>query len=85
MLAIQGAAHKVYEEKREAADVTPARPPRSVLAVRETETSFYLRCFLCLQAGDIPPMTTTKVVPIETVAVTADDRREPAMGGNTVR
>jgi len=52
----------------------------------ERPRSTYVRCFLCVQAADILlQMTTSKVRPSEPVAVSADDRREPAMGGNTVR
>jgi len=31
------------------------------------------------------PMMTSKALPSETMAVSADDRKEPAMGSNTVR
>jgi hypothetical protein len=83
MLALQGAAHEESEKKREAADVTPHI---SCGQWWQWQTSFYLRCFLCMQAADIfLPMTTSKALPSETVAVSADDRKEPAMGSNTVR
>ena len=82
ILTQQGAAHKESEKKHDATDVTPHIRPGQWC---QWQASFYLRCFLFIQAADILlPMTTSKALPNELVAVSADDRRKPAMGGNTV-
>ena len=83
MLTLRGAAHEGSEKKGDAADVTPHISSGQWW---QWQTSFYLRCFLCIQAADIfLPMTTSKALPSETVAESADDSKEPAMGSNTVR
>jgi hypothetical protein len=83
MLPLQDAAHEESEKKGDAADVAPHI---NCGQWWQWETSFYLPWFLCMQAADtLLPMTTSKALPSETVDVSADDRRESAMGGNTVR